>query len=324
MKWLRSWVLPLIVMIALLFFAGLGVTSAVPLILALIWLGYSLYQRKAYWGLALMGGLFLVVLVAGFWFSRNPDSVASFFMGRMSERAAAQANGPEWREESVGAFRFKYTEQDAGTSQVKDALPRAYQRVSGFFTDLPAETLVILFPELKSMEVALNADLPDWSVGGGIGDILVLTSPPTWSPETGSTVEQIIAHEFTHVMVNRTGGPKVPKWLNEGMATFVADQTSPEQRVKVVEKAAGGGLYTLAEIDAFFRQPAAYPSMNAGLMYAETASIVTYMMENYGKDRLMQVLRALRAGKTADQALQSALGVNAAGLEAAWVKSLGR
>jgi predicted SprT family Zn-dependent metalloprotease len=50
--------------------------------------------------------------------------------------------------------------------------------------------------------------------------MMAFTSPETWSAQTlaGTTVEQVVAHEFAHVVVNHLGGGMAPKWLNEGIA----------------------------------------------------------------------------------------------------------
>jgi hypothetical protein len=90
----------------------------------------------------------------------------------------------------------------------------------------------------------------------------------------------------------------------------------------VIEMSAAGKLYSLAEVETYFRNPTAQPDKNAGLMYAAAASAVNYIIENHGTDRLTQVLTEMSGGKTADHALQSVLGMNQTTLEEAWLRSL--
>ena len=59
------------------------------------------------------------------------------------------------------------------------------------------------------------------------------------------------------------------------------------------------------------------------LSYAESDSLVKYIVDRYGHDRLSSLLAVFKEGSTYDAALQSALGVDSAGLETVWREAIG-
>jgi hypothetical protein len=180
--------------------------------------------------------------------------------------------------------------------------------------------VVVVYPDLRSLETAVNMDLPDFAIGGALGSIMAVTSPDTWSAKAlaGSNVEQIVTHELAHIVVNQLSGCRAPKWLNEGIAPVVAGQFTLSSRSRVITESVREGLYSLTEVDKYFRNPAAYPDSNAGLMYAVAASVVTYIIENQGAAKLIRVLTEISRGKTADSALKLVIGMDQNALEAAW------
>ncbi len=61
----------------------------------------------------------------------------------------------------------------------------------------------------------------------------------------------------------------------------------------------------------------------AALSYAESASVVQFIVDHYGPDKMASLLAVFREGSTYDDATKQALGVSINGLDAAWRKSLG-
>jgi response regulator of citrate/malate metabolism len=59
------------------------------------------------------------------------------------------------------------------------------------------------------------------------------------------------------------------------------------------------------------------------LSYAESYSIVDYLIRTFGKDKMFQLLDTFRQGSTYDGALQKVYGFDTAGLNTTWQKSLG-
>jgi hypothetical protein len=64
-------------------------------------------------------------------------------------------------------------------------------------------------------------------------------------------------------------------------------------------------------------------SSRANLSYTEAFSVVNYLIQTYGRDKMTALLLSLRDGNTIDQALQSAYGFDINGLEDTWRTSIG-
>ncbi len=78
-------------------------------------------------------------------------------------------------------------------------------------------------------------------------------------------------------------------------------------------------LLTLRSLAGSFSEE----SDRAKLSYTESYSVVNFLIQTYGRDKMTALLAALHDGATADEALQSVYGFNTDGLENAWRASIG-
>ena len=126
-----------------------------------------------------------------------------------------------------------------------------------------------------------------------------------------------LVHELTHLMVDealdsRRGYSRVPAWLNEGIAMYF--EPHGHQRESEVRSAfARGGLIPLRHMGAVPGRP-----RDVRLFYSQSASIVRFMADSFGEDRLASLFGAIGDGKTAEQALDATYGMNIDQLDAAW------
>jgi hypothetical protein len=126
-----------------------------------------------------------------------------------------------------------------------------------------------------------------------------------------------MAHELTHQIIaqvtsNPYGG--LPTWLDEGLA--VQNEAPPAADYNgIVSKAADAkALITVRSLASPF---SAYGN-EAYLSYAESYSIVKYLIEKYGEPRMLELLRTFRDGATYDNALKKVYGFDMDGLNAEW------
>lgn len=129
-------------------------------------------------------------------------------------------------------------------------------------------------------------------------------------------------HELTHVLVGHqtfTCLGTIPTWLNEGLAVYSEGALDPQFQIPVEEAIRTDRLLPVRSISGPF--PA--DSDKANLAYGESYSLVTFLLNSYGRDQMTALLLALRDGNTTDEALTSVYGFNTEGLEDAWRKSAG-
>lgn len=127
--------------------------------------------------------------------------------------------------------------------------------------------------------------------------------------------EEGIAHEATHLLLEQaTASPlaKIPAWLNEGLGTYFEPRTA--QRARAAAQAARDrSLLRLRSMGAVPGRPD-----EVRVFYAQSWSIVTYMIDTYGADRMADLLATLDTGAGIDEALRRVYGMGTDGLEAEW------
>jgi hypothetical protein len=144
-------------------------------------------------------------------------------------------------------------------------------------------------------------------------------------------------HELAHILAGQLGHP--PAFLDEGFATYVSEafgwdalkylgapgQTVDEVAAELIRTGRSLPLKTLLAVENIGSSPE-----RAEIEYPQSASVVKYLIETYGRRSLGDLVRTLEANTAADSAvtarnlieLQRILGVSTAELESAWTQAL--
>lgn len=131
-----------------------------------------------------------------------------------------------------------------------------------------------------------------------------------------------IVHEITHVLVGHLTFSclsDVPTWLNEGLAVYSEGGLDPASQRQLDQAIQNDTLLTVRSLSAGFSE---VPD-KAYLSYSQSYSIVKYLIEAHGQEKMTTLLTALRDGATVDEALQQTYGFNIEGLEAEWRAAIG-
>jgi len=131
-----------------------------------------------------------------------------------------------------------------------------------------------------------------------------------------------IVHELTHVLVGHLtfsclGG--VPTWLNEGLAVYSEGKLDDASQQQLDEAIRDNTLLTVRSLSSGFSEVAS----KAYLSYSQSYSIVKFLIETYGQDKMTNLLTSLRDGATIDNALINTYGFDVEGLDDAWRKGIG-
>ena len=137
----------------------------------------------------------------------------------------------------------------------------------------------------------------------------------------GQGVTGTTAHEFIHLLVGDATGraySQVPDWLNEGLAEY-GDFSADADRERYLRRAINQGkLRPLWQQSNFSGTPE-----DILIGYGQGLSVVTFMIETYGVDKMAALLQALVATLNIDAALLQVYGFDEYGLDALWRQSLG-
>ncbi|MFW6118659.1 MAG: peptidase MA family metallohydrolase [Chloroflexota bacterium] len=134
--------------------------------------------------------------------------------------------------------------------------------------------------------------------------------------------KRALVHELTHLAVHQaTFSPygQLPIWLDEGLATFNEGELDPVFRSSLEEAILEDELISVRSLCS----PFSAETEKARLSYAESYSLVEYLLDNYGQDRMLELLTILKQGNTYDEALTDTYGFDIDGLDAHWRGTLG-
>ena len=137
------------------------------------------------------------------------------------------------------------------------------------------------------------------------------------SPTNLTWGRRAIAHELTHLVIhqmtlNPYGG--IPNWLDEGLAMRSEGTMGREFQTYLDRAIARDSLFSVRSLASPFSTDAE----KSYLSYAQSYSLVEYLISTYGKDRMFELLDTLSEGSTYDGALARVYGFNSDGLERLW------
>jgi len=129
--------------------------------------------------------------------------------------------------------------------------------------------------------------------------------------------KRALVHELTHLVAHQMtlspyGG--MPTWLDEGLATR-SEGSLAYYYVNVLNQAIrDGSLISVQSISS----PFSALSNLATLSYAESYTVVDYLITTYGKDKMLELLETFREGASYDGALKEVYGFDTSGLDQRW------
>ena len=137
------------------------------------------------------------------------------------------------------------------------------------------------------------------------------------TPDNLDWGERTIAHELTHLVIHQvTLNPynDLPTWLDEGLAMHSEGPLEPVFAGYLNGAIAEGRLISVQSLASPF---SAYAG-EAALSYAQSYSLVEFLVMSYGQERMFELLNTFREGSTYDGALEKVYGFDMDGLDALW------
>ncbi len=134
-----------------------------------------------------------------------------------------------------------------------------------------------------------------------------------------------IKHELCHLLLHDyIQKDNLPKWLNEGVSQWVSEGMADIinfDRDKVLKNAVlFKGILPLKDISAHFpRSPDLFK-----LSYEQSRSVVEYIDDTFGTDKLLDILNELQKGQGIAGAVHTSLGIKINELENAWHRHIQR
>lgn len=114
----------------------------------------------------------------------------------------------------------------------------------------------------------------------------------------------ILPHEIGHLIFREFIGHKrrIPQWLSEGVACYLERERSSERLVMAGNALGAGEFIGLGDLE---KQGTLHVSAKPDIFYAESASLIEFLVRTYGRDNFIGFCRKLRDLR-ADQNWESA------------------
>lgn len=226
-----------------------------------------------------------------------------------------------WQEAATDRIAVYWYEGEASFGQlVLETASRALDRLE---RDIGVEASrlirIYLYTSYRDFRGALGPNSAEWIGGQALPARAIIVAHI--APDDEWEVRRMIPHEVSHlVLYQATHNPYAynPNWLEEGIAVHNQEVADADYPYLVEEAARDGRLIPLRALSASFPSDADL----AILSYAESVSVVEFILDRYGEDGLAGLVAVFAEGETADAAVQRALGLTLDELEAEWRATL--
>jgi len=126
----------------------------------------------------------------------------------------------------------------------------------------------------------------------------------------------VAAHETTHFLMRsavENFSQLLPAWLNEGLSEYANPFPSSIFKDELIHAIRGDRLLPLTSLV----QPPGKPR-DVILFYAQSASVVRYLLETFGTTKFQNLIRNLNAGQPIDSALMETYQFDTSTLDSKW------
>ncbi len=221
-----------------------------------------------------------------------------------------------WRSLTEGKVAiYWYKGDDSFAQELMAAAQQALERLAedtGAYPGKPAR--LYIYADAKDLMGAMIYP-QEWTGGVaftryGIMAIGIAPSNINWG-------KRAIAHELTHLVIHQmTLNPynSLPTWLDEGLAMHNEGMLGPEFATYLSTAIAEDNLISVQSLSSPF---SAYAE-EARLSYAQSYSLVEFLITNYGQSKMLELLNTFREGSGYDAALEKVYGFDMDGLDSLW------
>jgi hypothetical protein len=138
------------------------------------------------------------------------------------------------------------------------------------------------------------------------------------------TLEATLKHELCHILLHSNiKDERLPRWLDEGVCQWasggIAELMADDGNRALTKATISDSVISIGDLIRFPRD-----EKSLLLAYEESKSIVEYIVSEYGKQGILQILKYLKKGHSIDDSIQKSLSVSTSELEIKWLAHLKR
>ena len=190
--------------------------------------------------------------------------------------------------------------------RVLDLLSRARETLcKKYGVELTQPTTVEIFPEQKDFAVR-TFGMPGnpGYLGVCFGSVITANSPASQAPNPANW-EDVLWHEFCHVVTLTDTRNRMPRWLSEGISVYEERQANPlwgeKMNLAYRDMILKGELTPLGKLSGAFLAPT--NSEHLQFAYYESSLVVEFIVQQFGLDALKKILGDLHDGAEINKAI---------------------
>jgi hypothetical protein len=231
-------------------------------------------------------------------------------------------NGHNWQTVTSGQIKLEwYSGSQSFAQALMTAAQQGLTRIENDVGAIPTgQALIYIYASAQDLQSA-QLFAPSWE--GGVtfeGFNIIAVGVATSQLSFG---QRAVPHELTHWIVGQKTfndyGAGLPTWLDEGLATYGEGSLNPLYQSALNSAIQNNQLLSVRSLSSPFSAVA----QQAYISYGESNSIVTFLINTYGKDKMVQLLNVFHQGSTYDDALMQVYGFDQDGLNKLWLQSIG-
>ena len=198
----------------------------------------------------------------------------------------------------------------------KEGLSRNAQQ-AGLIADAPID--VYVYSSYQDLQDSILFE-PSWTGGSAYAEYNIVIVG--LAQDDAEYDRSVVIHELTHVLVGHFTFSclnDLPSWLEEGLAVYSEGKLDANSQDQFDQAVQDNDLLSVRSLSSGFSEEFS----KATLSYSQSFSLVEYLIETHGQDKMTQLLSDLRDGSAIEPALTSIYGFDIDGLEDAWRESIG-
>ena len=149
-----------------------------------------------------------------------------------------------------------------------------------------------------------DTSLPKWAVACYDNGSIRLTYHPDSNASMGILCA-VIRHEWTHLLVDLLAKGRCPKWLDEGLAQFMARPLINSEKMLLQQASRDKHFLPFHSLQKPFQY---LQEGQRRLAYLQSYAITRYLIQQFSFSALRDVLEYLSSGESADTAFQKVFG----------------
>ncbi|MBF0280515.1 MAG: tetratricopeptide repeat protein [SAR324 cluster bacterium] len=200
----------------------------------------------------------------------------------------------ETRETEHFVVRLHRSDADVFWPQLEPLLTEAWTTLTKKYQYTPEGPVLIEVFHKKEDFAVRTLGLPDIGplVGVCFGNVITLASPAALKSSGSTNWQEIVWHEFVHVITLQMTRNRMPRWLSEGVSVFEEPRGRPEwgrkQNLDLIKAVQNDRLLSMTQLNDGFSKAKSVDDLS--FAYFQSSLVVEHIVEKYGFDALRKLI----------------------------------